>query len=95
VPGDALHGTNPTASEQRVLALLPTDLSTPQIAQQLCLSTATVRSHIHRLYRRLGAHTRDEALQLAHQRGLLPGSPFAALCANDAVGEPGMDVTQV
>lgn len=72
---NVLHDSPPTRKEQRVLALLPTDLTTPQIAEQLYLSPATVRSHIHRLYRRLGAHTRDEAVQIARERGLLQTEP--------------------
>jgi LuxR family transcriptional regulator, maltose regulon positive regulatory protein len=68
---DALFGSQPTRGEQRVLALLPGDLSTTQIAGRLYLSPETVRSHIRRLYRRLGAHNRLQAIQIAQQRGLL------------------------
>jgi ATP/maltotriose-dependent transcriptional regulator MalT len=68
---DALRGTRLTRAELRVLALLPSELSTQQIAQRLYLSGDTVRSHIRRLYRRLDAHTREEAVQIARQRALL------------------------
>ncbi|MCW2954731.1 MAG: ATP-dependent transcriptional regulator, MalT-like, LuxR family [Conexibacter sp.] len=68
---DGVPGSKPTRSELRVLALLPTELTNPQIAAQLYLSNETVRSHIRRLYRRLGANTREQAVQIARERGLL------------------------
>lgn len=69
---DELRGTAPTAAEQRVLDLLPTDLTLEQIAAQLYLSPHTVATHRRRLYRRLGATTRQQAVAAARQRGLLP-----------------------
>ena len=69
---DELSGTAPTAAEQRVLDLLATDLTIEQIAAQLYLSPHTVATHRRRLYRRLGATTRAQAVAAAHRRGLLP-----------------------
>jgi LuxR family maltose regulon positive regulatory protein len=68
---DTLPGTKPTKAELRVLALLPSELNIAQIAERLYLSNETIRSHIQRLYRRLGAHSRQQAIQIARQRGLV------------------------
>ncbi|MBX5440872.1 MAG: hypothetical protein IRZ32_05015 [Solirubrobacteraceae bacterium] len=68
----ALAGTTPTPAELRVLALLPTDASVADIAAVLHLSPNTVRSHVRRLYRRLGVRSREDAVRIAGARGLLP-----------------------
>ncbi len=68
---DALRGSEPTAAELRVLSLLPTDLTRRQIAEQLQVSVSTVKTHTRRLYRRLDARTREEAVAIAQERGLL------------------------
>ncbi|HMJ04546.1 MAG TPA: LuxR C-terminal-related transcriptional regulator [Conexibacter sp.] len=70
-PRDALLDSAPTAAERRVLELLPTELTRRQIAAQLDLSVATVKSHAWRLYRRLGTTSRTEAVAIARERGLL------------------------
>lgn len=66
-----LLGTPPTRSELRVLALLDSDRTVHEIAAELWISPNTVRSHVQRLYRRLGEHTREGALCAARERGLL------------------------
>jgi DNA-binding NarL/FixJ family response regulator len=69
---DALLGSKPTPAELRLLELLPTDLTLKEIASQhLYVSIHTVTSHARRLYRRLGARTREEAVVAARERGLL------------------------
>jgi LuxR family transcriptional regulator, maltose regulon positive regulatory protein len=62
-------------SEIRVLRFLPTHLSAEEIASQLSLSANTVRTHIHHLYAKLGAHRRREAVERARALGLLAPSP--------------------
>jgi LuxR family transcriptional regulator, maltose regulon positive regulatory protein len=37
-------------------------LSAPEIAAELCVSTNTVKTHVQHLYRKLGAHSRHEAV---------------------------------
>jgi LuxR family maltose regulon positive regulatory protein len=69
--GDDLRGSEPTAAERRVLALLPRELTMEQIAGELYLSINTVNSHRRRLYRRLGATSREHAVRAARDRGLL------------------------
>jgi LuxR family maltose regulon positive regulatory protein len=69
-----LEGSEPTAAELRVLALLATDLTVKQIAEHLYLSVKTVGAHRRRLYRRLGVASRQDAVEVARQRGLLPST---------------------
>lgn len=54
-----------------MLALLPTDFTRDQIATALGLSIGTVKTHTWRLYRRLGAASREQAVERARERGLL------------------------
>jgi PAS domain S-box-containing protein len=60
-----------TPRQNQVLHLLAHGHSTSQIAEELHLSVDTVRNHIRRMLRALGAHSRIEALALAHREGLL------------------------
>jgi len=68
-------GSQPTEAELCVLALLDGARSLAQIAAELCISRNTVKTHVRRLYRRLGASTREDALAAARERGLLDGGP--------------------
>lgn len=61
-----------TAAEVRVVQYLPTHLSFPEIAQRLTVSPHTVKSQAMSAYRKLGAHTRGEAIRRACEIGLLP-----------------------
>ena len=54
-----------TPRQAEVLRLLEQGLSTKQIAQELHLSTETVRNHVRHLLRTLGVHTRLEAVAAA------------------------------
>jgi LuxR family transcriptional regulator, maltose regulon positive regulatory protein len=60
-----------TRSEVRVLRYLPTNLSSPEIAAELYLSTNTVKTHQRHLYQKLGASSRTEAVERARALGLL------------------------
>jgi LuxR family transcriptional regulator, maltose regulon positive regulatory protein len=61
-------------SEIRVLRYLPTNLSTPEIANELYVSPNTVRTHIRHLYAKLGTHHRTEAVARARSLSLLAPS---------------------
>jgi LuxR family maltose regulon positive regulatory protein len=60
-----------TSRELDVLRLLAVGLSGPEIANTLIMSQNTVKTHLKNLYGKLGAHTRDEALQIARDLKLL------------------------
>jgi len=57
--------------EVEVLRLAKRGLPNPQIAQSLHISPGTVRNHLSAIYRKLGVHSRFEALQVAEERHLL------------------------
>lgn len=54
-----------------VLALLPSLLSSGEIAAELTVSVNTVKSHIRSIYAKLEVSTRRDAVRRAHERGLL------------------------
>jgi LuxR family transcriptional regulator, maltose regulon positive regulatory protein len=65
-----------SSSEIRVLRYLPTNLSQPEIANELHVSRNTIRTHMTHLYAKLGTHSRTEAVERARGLGLLaPHAP--------------------
>jgi LuxR family maltose regulon positive regulatory protein len=60
-----------TSAELRLLPLLMTHLTVAGIADRLFLSRHTVKSQLWSLYRKLGVHTRSEAVVRARELGLL------------------------
>ena len=61
-----------TLAETRVLQYLPTHLSFPEIADEMYLSRFTVKTQALAAYRKLGVHSRREAVEKARALGLLP-----------------------
>ena len=57
--------------EIEILRLAKRGLPNPQIAQALHISPGTVRNHLSAIYRKLGVHSRHEALQAAGERSLI------------------------
>ncbi len=72
-----------TQSETRVLRYLPTHLYAPEIADELCVSVNTVKTHLRHLYQKLGARTRGEAVERARAFGLLAPSPMRLTATKD------------
>jgi LuxR family transcriptional regulator, maltose regulon positive regulatory protein len=62
-----------TAAELRLLPVLSTHLSFPEIAAELFLSPHTIKSEVKSIYRKLGASTRNQAVTRARELGLLEG----------------------
>ena len=60
-----------TAREQEVLDLIASGATNPEIAEQLFLSTHTVKEHTSALYRKLKVRNRAEAVQRAQRLGIL------------------------
>ena len=60
-----------TESEIRVLRYLPSNLSAPEIAAEVFLSTSTVKTHMRHIYEKLEVHKRSEAVERARDLGLL------------------------
>jgi predicted ATPase/DNA-binding CsgD family transcriptional regulator len=65
-----------TLRETEILQLLATGLTNQEIAQQLVLSPRTVENHAYRIYSKLGARGRAEAIAYAFRHGLLSGATF-------------------
>jgi LuxR family transcriptional regulator, maltose regulon positive regulatory protein len=62
-----------TAAELRLLPILSTHLSFPEIAVELSLSRHTVKSEAISIYRKLGVASRSQAIARSRELGLLGG----------------------
>jgi LuxR family maltose regulon positive regulatory protein len=68
-----------STSELRVLRYLPTNLTAPEIADELRVSRHTVKSHMRKVYAKLGTHRRAETVARARDLRLLtPGGQRVA-----------------
>ena len=62
-----------TAAELRLLPLLSTHLSAPEIAAELFLSLHTIKAQMRSIYRKLEVTSRNQAVTRARELGLLEG----------------------
>jgi LuxR family maltose regulon positive regulatory protein len=62
-----------TAAELRLVPLLSTHRSFPEIGDELFLSRHTIKAQAHSIYRKLDASSRTQAVIRARQLGLLEG----------------------
>jgi DNA-binding NarL/FixJ family response regulator len=74
--------------ETEVLRLLHDGLSIPAIAAEMFISVSTAKTYVARLYEKLSAANRAQALMAAMHHGLIqyqhePPSPAAASCQGD------------
>jgi DNA-binding NarL/FixJ family response regulator len=63
--------------EIEVLGLLAQGLSTAELSTRLQLSINTVRNHVQRAIRRLGAHSKLEAVAIAQREGIIAPAGLA------------------
>jgi PAS domain S-box-containing protein len=68
-PGAANGSVELTAREREVLTLITKGKTDDAIADALSLKRNTVRNHVARLYAKIGAHSRGEAIIWARDRG--------------------------
>ena len=59
-----------TPREAEVLALIAEGLSNAQICSRLVVSQATVKTHINRIYAKIGAHDRAQAVRYAYRNNI-------------------------
>jgi LuxR family maltose regulon positive regulatory protein len=62
-----------TGAELRLLPMLATHLSLPEIGKELFLSPNTIKSQAISIYRKLGAASRNQAVARSRELGLLEG----------------------
>ena len=73
--GPAARGVSSlTTAELRVLPMLATHLSFPEIGAEMFLSPNTVKSQAMSIYRKLGASSRNQAVIVSRELGLLEGT---------------------
>jgi DNA-binding NarL/FixJ family response regulator len=60
-----------TPREREILTLVGTGLSNPQIAAELFISENTVKTHVARVFDKLGVHERVQAVIIAYDTGLV------------------------
>lgn len=70
-PRTATPGQPLSNREAQVLAGMAAGLSNREIGQQLYLTENTVKTHAQRLFRKLGARDRGQAVALGYDKGLL------------------------
>jgi LuxR family maltose regulon positive regulatory protein len=75
-----------TEREVEVIALLGTPLTTKEIGEELFLSRNTVKTYLRRIYRKLGAASREEASLIAERLDLAPNRPAGE---TEATASPG------
>jgi DNA-binding NarL/FixJ family response regulator len=63
----------PTAREVQVLAGVARGLTNAEIGRELFIGEATVKTHLLRVFAKLGVDDRTRAVMVAVERGLLPG----------------------
>ncbi len=69
----AVEGESPdelTPREVEVLKLIASGLSNAEIAAELVVSAATVKTHINRIFYKTGARDRAQAVRYAYQHGI-------------------------
>jgi len=64
-----------TRRERQILALLAEGYSRPEIAAKLSVGLASVKTHLHHLYGKLGVNTKRQAFARATELGLLERAP--------------------
>jgi DNA-binding NarL/FixJ family response regulator len=65
-PSRIIESVRMTKRERQVIGLVADGLTNKEIAQQLHLSTYTIKSHIHNILEKLALHTRVQIAKYAH-----------------------------
>ena len=69
----AMHDLAPR--ELEIFPLIAAGRTNGEIAEQLVLSSATVKTHVNRIFTKLGLHDRVQAVVLGYETGfVVPGT---------------------
>jgi DNA-binding NarL/FixJ family response regulator len=68
---DVVHGNDLTPRDKEILRLLATGMSGRAIAVRLHLSANTIRNYVQGILKKLGAHSRMEAVSIAVRLGVI------------------------
>jgi DNA-binding NarL/FixJ family response regulator len=60
-----------TDREREVLVLIARGLSNQELAEQLFIADNTVKTHVKRIFTKLGARDRAQAIVIAYESGLV------------------------
>jgi len=67
-----LESTGISNREYEVLRKIAEGKSNQEIAESLFISLSTVKTHVSRIYEKLGVKRRTQAIQIGQEKGLLP-----------------------
>ena len=79
-----------SAREMEVLSLLREGLSVPAIARQMYISYSTAKTYVARLYQKLGATNRAQALMAAVEYGMFVSDPLMSRSAQNGTAPAAM-----
>ncbi len=65
-----------TTREAEVLRLIAAGRSNAEIAHELFVSEATVKTHVNHIFAKTGSRDRSQAVAYAHRRGMVPPVPL-------------------
>ncbi|MFE1869378.1 response regulator [Streptomyces sp. NPDC059496] len=79
-----------TGRERDVLRLVATGATNAEVARQLFISEATVKTHLNRAMAKLGLSSRAQVVVFAYETALVtPGGPTSLPCSDPAAGGSG------
>src|ERR1051325_11316396 len=84
-----------TQRELTILSLLATSMSNSEIADELCLSVNTIKTHLAAIYRKLPASRRREAVSRARQLELILVTGISPTFTRHACSQRGYPLARI